>query len=104
MAEYLIEETLNDLGIIEESLSQQRLALTLEMLIRMPDLLLGEWRQIFSIEEDFADETLEQLWHTENKALREEIFHCKALELTEEKPSSDWIIETLAEYIAAKSN
>lgn len=70
------------------------------MLISMPHLMLSDWRQLFSIDEDFADETLEQLWHTGDKRLREKIFHCRSLKLTEEKPDSDWMIETLAEFLA----
>lgn len=100
MAENLMELTLECLGVREETLSQQRLTMVLEMLISMPHLMLSDWRQLFSIDEDFADETLEQLWHTGDKRLREKIFHCRSLKLTEEKPDSDWMIETLAEFLA----
>ena len=97
-----IDTTLEELGIGLETASREKLATVLEMLIAMPDLLLMEWRRMFGVEEDFAAETLEQIWHTENKKLREAIFHCKALKLGETRPGADWMTETLAEYIGGR--
>lgn len=97
-----VEETLECLGLNMEMETSVRLGEILQMLVDDPSISFHDWRLMFHKKTTYLKSPLEKIWYLGNKELVHHIFHAAVETGGLGLPSTDWMTETLAEYIAEK--
>ncbi len=96
-------DTLQALGLQEKEASARRLGEILQMLVDDPTISLRDWRLMFHKTTAYLKNPLEKIWYLGDQALVRQIFHTAFEMGAQGLPNTDWMAETLAEYIRKNS-